>query len=153
MQSFFKEIYEYHHHLNQQLIAEVKQHQTALPERSFPLLCHMLNAHQIWNARILSLEPFLPQQMQDINFCPKLDDDNYQNTLQILDTTDFEKMIAYTNSRGETYTNKVQDILFHAANHFTHHRAQIMSDFRASGIAPLVTDYIFGTNILDCTAA
>lgn len=37
----------------------------------------------------------------------------------------------------------IQQILFHIANHFTHHRGQIISDLRQNGIEPRISDYIF----------
>ncbi|MBL7865765.1 MAG: damage-inducible protein DinB, partial [Cyclobacteriaceae bacterium] len=55
----------------------------------------------------------------------------------------FEKVVQYTNTKGQSFSNTVRDILFHVANHTTHHRGQIISDFRQSGIQPLVTDFIF----------
>jgi uncharacterized damage-inducible protein DinB len=41
------------------------------------------------------------------------------------------------------YINSIQQILFHVANHFSHHKGQIISDLRQSGIDPIVIDYIF----------
>lgn len=144
MNSFFKQIFEYHHHFNQKLIGEIKNHFNKLPERSFPLFCHVLNAHQIWNARILGHVPSVTvHQVNPIDSCSSMDKDNYVNTLKILDTIALDKVITYKTSKGDEYSNTVQDILFHVGNHSTHHKAQIISDFRQSGIAPLVTDYIF----------
>lgn len=139
-----KEIFEYHHHFNQKLIDELKKHATNLPERTFPLFCHVLNAHQIWNARISGGVPFADRmQINPIEACPEIDRSNYLLTLKILDTIDLNKLIAYKTSTGEPFTNTVQDILIHVANHSAHHKGQVISDFRQSGIAPLVTDYIF----------
>ncbi|HEX5172443.1 MAG TPA: DinB family protein [Cyclobacteriaceae bacterium] len=144
MKSLFKEIFEYHHHFNQKLIGEIKTHLSALPERTFPLFCHVLNAHQIWNARILGLEQFSSSVIvHPIEACSSLDDDNYHNTLKILDSEVLLKEISYKTFKGDEFKNIVRDILFHVNNHSTHHKGQIISDFRQSGIAPLVTDYIF----------
>lgn len=144
MKDLFKEIFTYHHHYNQKLIAEFEAHQAKLPERSFPLLCHILNAHHIWNARILkTAEEYKVQQQHPLEQLPEIDKANYESTLQLLDGVDLDSLVEYRTSRGEPFTNSVRDILFHAANHTTHHRAQIISDFRQTGIQPLVTDYIF----------
>ena len=48
-----------------------------------------------------------------------------------------------TNSKGETFSNKIKDILFHIINHSTYHRAQIATDLKQNGIEPINTDYIF----------
>lgn len=75
--------------------------------------------------------------------CKNMDKENYEDTMKVLETADLGKVIDYKNSKGDAFSNTVQDILFHVVNHTTHHRGQIVSDFRQSGIAPLVTDYIF----------
>ncbi|KAA3611063.1 MAG: damage-inducible protein DinB [Calditrichaeota bacterium] len=143
MKELFREIFEYHFEFNQRMFKEIEKEIKHLPETSFPLFCHILNAHQIWNARILSGDLFGVNQIHEISECSKINLDNYQNTFNILDDVDFGKIIHYQNSRGEKFNNKVSDILFHIANHSTHHRGQIISDFRKSGIQPIVSDYIF----------
>ena len=143
MKSFFKDIFEYHHHFNQKLISEIKTHADRLPERTYPLFCHILNAHQIWNSRILNFSSFAVRQVHAIDSCADIDNKNYSDTLKIIESTDLEKIIIYTTFRGDKFSNSVRDILFHVANHSTHHKGQIISDFRNRDIEPLVTDYIF----------
>ncbi|MBL7849063.1 MAG: damage-inducible protein DinB [Cyclobacteriaceae bacterium] len=143
MVALFRDIFAYHHHFNQKLIDELKKHEAVLPARTIPLFAHVINAHQIWNARILGLAEFGVQQLHQLADMAQLDETNYLATQKILDSVDLEKTITYKTSKGQPYTNLVRDILFHAANHTTHHRGQIISDFRQSGIQPLVTDYIF----------
>jgi len=72
-----------------------------------------------------------------------MDATNYDRTLKILEKIEPEKMIVYSNSKGETFTNLVKDIIFHIINHSTYHRGQIAMEFRQSGLEPLNTDYIF----------
>ncbi len=143
MKAFFSEIFLYHHDVNQRLITELQQHNDNLPTRTYPLFCHILNAHQIWNSRIRETLSFSVQQIHDIESAAGIDANNYADTMNIIGTTDLDKMIAYSNTRGEVFTNSIADILFHVINHSTHHKGQIIADFRASGIVPLVTDYIF----------
>ena len=144
MKPFFKEIFEYHHHFNQKLLTEIKTHFDKLPERSFTLFCHVLNAHQIWNARILGLTPFTNSFLvHPIESCAPLEDENYRRTVDILDSMDLEQVIHYKTLKGDAFSNTLRDILFQVANHTTHHRGQIISDFRQAGIQPLMTDYIF----------
>jgi uncharacterized damage-inducible protein DinB len=50
--------------------------------------------------------------------------------------------VSYTNSKGETWTSTVEDILTHVVIHSAYHRGQIASDVRASGGVPAYTDYI-----------
>jgi uncharacterized damage-inducible protein DinB len=50
--------------------------------------------------------------------------------------------VSYTNSKGETWTSTVEDILTHVVIHSAYHRGQIASDVRATGGVPAYTDYI-----------
>lgn len=143
MKKFLTDIFEYHHYFNQQLIGELDRHQAELPERTFPLFCHILNAQQIWNSRIRNGKPLGVHQVHDIPACLELNQQNYLDTLDIIDNDNLERTIAYQTFRGDAFSNTIRDILFHVANHTTHHRGQIISDFRQSGIAPIITDYIF----------
>jgi uncharacterized damage-inducible protein DinB len=143
MNSFFKEVLEYHHHYNEKLLEEVKNHLHKLPQRTFPLYCHILNAHQIWNARISNGEPFGVLEVHPMESCKEINDSNCKDTAMILEMTDLKKPVQYRNTRGQNFVNTVQDILFHIFNHSTHHKAQIISDFRQASVVPLVTDYIF----------
>jgi uncharacterized damage-inducible protein DinB len=143
MPALFKEIFEYHNHFNQLLLDEFKKHEGKLPARTYPLFCHVINAHQIWNARILNEPTIGVRDVHTIETCRTLDNTNYLNTLQILDAIPLDKEINYVTSKQEPFTNVVRDILFHVANHSTHHKGQIISDFRQSGIEPIITDYIF----------
>jgi uncharacterized damage-inducible protein DinB len=52
------------------------------------------------------------------------------------------RQVSYTNSKGEAWSNTVEDILTHVVIHSAYHRGQIASDVRASGLEPAYTDYI-----------
>jgi uncharacterized damage-inducible protein DinB len=52
------------------------------------------------------------------------------------------RSIAYTNSKGEPWTSRVEDVLAHVTLHGAYHRGQIASALRAAGHAPPNTDYI-----------
>ncbi|MDR6299642.1 DinB family protein [Mesonia maritima] len=143
MKTFFKDIFEYHHHFNQKLIEQLQTHKNEFPERTLPLFSHCLNAHQIWNARITDKEKFGVHEEHTLEKCKHLDRKNYEETLQILEERRLEEKIIYANSKGSEFSNSIQEVLFHIANHFSHHKGQIISDFRQSGIEPIVTDYIF----------
>lgn len=143
MKEFFIEIFNYHHHFNQRLAEQVKTNYTLIPEESYILFCHVLNAHQIWNARILSQDSFGIYQKHELEDLKTVDLNNYKTTLSILETGDLERVITYKRSTGEAFQNTVKDILFHVNNHSTHHKAQLATKFRPLGITPMITDFIF----------
>lgn len=116
-----------------------------VPEKSALLFSHILNAHDIWNARILGnpanyqvFQLHLIRDWADIHY------ENQRSSFEIITNADnFEKRIDYENSQGRLFTNTLQDMLFHITNHSTYHRGQIATDFRNNGIEPLVLDYTF----------
>ncbi|TXF74946.1 DinB family protein [Chryseobacterium sp.] len=143
MKDYFKEIFEYNLHANRQLIALMLQHWPDISERSQQLISHLLNAHQIWNGRILNAPTFEVWQLNDQNILSDLNTQNYENTLKIIEEFPLEENVDYSNSKGEKFSNKIRDLLFHVVNHSTYHRAQIAADLRQNGIEPINTDYIF----------
>ena len=143
MKEFFKDIFEYHNHFNQKLIEQLIENESSLSERTIPLLSHSINAQQIWNARITNKEKLGVHAVHSLQECKRIDNANYKETLEILKKHELTENIVYTNSKGTEFNNTIQQILFHIANHFSHHKGQIISDLRQSGINPIVTDYIF----------
>lgn len=143
MKAFFEDIFEYHHHFNQKLANQLIQQFDRISERTIPLFSHSINAHQIWNSRILKSESLGVHEVHSLEKCKDLDDVNYNDTLKILNEFDLHRKVAYENSKGHKFENSIQQILFHVANHFSHHKGQIISDLRQKGIEPIVTDYIF----------
>jgi uncharacterized damage-inducible protein DinB len=144
MNSFFKELFEYNHHTNQKLIAAISEHTEQLPEKCAMLMSHMLNAHQIWNSRIARNEAsFGVWDIHPMENWKDINQKNYEHTLLILDKFDLNDMINYTNTKGQTFSNVMRDMLFQVINHYSYHRGQIAVIFRESGLEPLLTDYIF----------
>jgi len=144
MKTFFKELFEYGHHFNQKLVDVIIDNPERTSEKAEKLINHILNAHQIWNNRI---EPnqaiFGVWELHAVADLKTIDQTNYEQTLQILDKFELTETINYSNSKEQTFSNCIRDILFHVVNHSTYHRGQIATEFKHHGLKPLVTDYIF----------
>lgn len=144
MKGFLQQLFDYNFYCNKKLIAQCGS-QDKIPENCTRLFSHILNAHHIWNQRILGVptaytvwqeHPF--ENWEDIHY------DNQRTSFEIItNANDLNKRVEYENSQGRTFANDLQDILFHIVNHSTHHRGQILMDFRNSGIIPESLDYIF----------
>lgn len=144
MKDFFQEILEYSHDCNQRLAAAFSEQQDGAPKKAIMLFSHLLNAHHIWNSRIVGTESLYGVwDLQPVGEMKWMDDDNFRGILFILENYKFDRTIYYQNSQGDGFNNKVRDILFHIFNHSTYHRAQIAADFRENAIEPIITDYIF----------
>jgi uncharacterized damage-inducible protein DinB len=51
--------------------------------------------------------------------------------------------ITYTNTHGQTFTQPLQDLLFHILNHSTYHRGQLAQLLRQQGFTPPATDFVY----------
>ncbi len=143
MKVFFNQLFDYNFYCNKKWIEECNR-LDSVPEKSKELFSHILNAHHIWNTRILGRPSELKVwQLHDIKDWGDIHYENQRSSFEIItNADDFEKRIDYENSEGRLFINNLQDILFHIINHSTHHRGQIASDFRNNNLEPLPLDYI-----------
>ncbi len=144
MKVFFNQLFDYNFFCNKKLIEQCST-LDSMPSKSLELFSHVLNAHHIWNARILGKpSEYEVWQLHDPKEWGDIHYENQRSSFEIITgADDFEKRIDYENSEGRLFTNTLQDILFHILNHSTHHRGQIATDFRANDIDPLKLDYVF----------
>ncbi|MGB5556102.1 MAG: DinB family protein [Flavobacteriaceae bacterium] len=144
MKIFFNQLFDYNFYCNKKLIEQSVALDT-VPKKSSELFSHILNAHHIWNARALGkAAEYKVWQQHDIKTWGDIHYENQRSSFEIVtNADDFEKRIDYENSEGRLFINTLQDILFHIINHSTHHRSQILMDFRNHKIEPLSFDYVY----------
>lgn len=141
---FLKEVFTYNRETNALLFPLLAHTEQTGLEKSVSLMSHILNAHHVWNSRILKTDPVVkPGELYPLESFHALNDENYFKSAEILSQYSPETIIAYQNSRGVACSNSVGDILFHVINHSTHHRAQISSELRSFGLQPPITDYLY----------
>jgi uncharacterized damage-inducible protein DinB len=108
-------------------------------------MAHIVGAEYLWMARLRAEAAALP-------VWPDLDLPSCDVQLQELSRrwpeylnearNSLTDKVSYTNSKGETWSSTVEDILTHVVIHSAYHRGQIASDLRAAGSNPAYTDYI-----------
>lgn len=144
MNTFLKNLFDYNHRCNQALIRTMLDYENILSAKSLSLFSHILNAQHIWNCKIENVIPFYsPWDVRRLVKMKQDDRTNYFDSLLIVDEYDLNKTIKCKTTRGDVFTSSVQDILFNIINHSTYHRGQIATEFRRTGIEPLLTDYVF----------
>ena len=143
MKTQFEKLFNYNFEMNQRLIDLISKNLNQVNVKSVDLLNHILNAHQIWNARINNQASFEVWQTHNFSDLVEINDSNFKNTLQIIDSRNLEELISYSNSKGEIFSNTIDDVIFHVINHSTYHRAQITTGLKIAQIEPTNTDYIF----------
>ena len=125
-----------------------------LPERALEIYAHILGAEAVWLARIqanrmprtrpsgavlpvwptLTLQQCVPHA-EDIHA-------GFARLLKEVEAPDLAGEIAYTNSAGQSFRSRLDDILLHVFLHGTYHRGQVALLLRQGGSEPAPTDYI-----------
>jgi uncharacterized damage-inducible protein DinB len=142
MKLFFKELFDYNLQSNQSFIAHLLSHADHLSLKIIELQSHIINAHQVWNSRLLNKPSFGVWEIHPVTALQNLDKENYQHSIAIIEEIDLNQIFNYTNTKGQPFSNTVRDILFHVINHSTYHRAQIATECKQNGIQPLPSDFI-----------
>ena len=118
----------------------------AADEQALRYMAHILAAERLWLER-------LQHQPQSVAVWPQLDPAQCEAEATELGrlwreylagpaVEDLSQTIPYKNSKGETWTSTILDILTHVVMHSAYHRGQIASQMRASGRTPAYTDFI-----------
>jgi uncharacterized damage-inducible protein DinB len=110
------------------------------------LLAHILSAERLWLERIRQQPQSLPVWPEfALDRCEAQIDELAQlwrEYLAQLSPAALSHKISYKNSKGESWSSTVQDILTHVVLHSSYHRGQIASLMRAGGQTPAYTDFI-----------
>ena len=122
----------------------------ALPEpseRALVLLSHLLASRLRWLGMIdgedLGLMDTWPRY--SLAECTRLSGElegRLRSRIDGLEKADLDKVVSYTNPKGEYLEFKWGDTLLHSLLHSQYHRAQIASEVRSIGGQPASTDYI-----------
>ena len=144
MKKFFQDTLQYTKNCNLQLIVLLQENPEMFSGKIRLLISHTLNAHHIWNNRIIGgSAKYSVWQNLDLIDLKTVNAVNLETSLQIICEMDLNRIISYENSRGEKFTNKLVEIMFHIINHSTYHRGQLISLLKNEGVEPIITDYIY----------
>jgi len=145
MKAYFQQLFDYDKWANQILLERFEK-QFPVNPRIYELFSHTLSVQRVWLDRCLGVPQSaqiwgerLPDEMKE-------DMENYNlawmEFIDQLHSHDFERLINYTNSRGETFDNRLTDIMMQVINHGTHHRGGIMILMKEEGFALPILDFI-----------
>jgi uncharacterized damage-inducible protein DinB len=124
---YFRRQFTYDAWANEQVLAVLKSaaDQSELA-RSQELLAHILSAEQLWLERLKQLPQTLPvwpkMTIEQCEVQSKEIQHRWQEYLAELPESTLLDKISYTNSKGEKWTDTVQDILNHVILHSAYHR-------------------------------
>ena len=144
MKNFFIDKFEYNHSSNFRILNLLKEKPEAYSPLVEKLVNHSINAHHVWTQRILNQPEQLGiWEISEFQKLQQLDDENFHQSLEIIQNSDLKHVIEYKTSKGEAHSDSIEDILFHILNHTTYHRGQIMTAIKNTGETPISTDFIF----------
>jgi uncharacterized damage-inducible protein DinB len=119
--------------------------QAVPPPRSLKWMGHIIGSELLWHARMEDGTSELPVWPDlSLKECGKRLGEVSQLLSEVAraGADRLSESIAYTNSKGESWTSTVEEILTHVVIHSAYHRGQIAADVRAAGQIPAYTDYI-----------
>jgi uncharacterized damage-inducible protein DinB len=146
MKEYFVNYFEYTFWANERTFKSISELINP-PDKAVELFSHMIISQIVWLDRILkkpsqyktAWQKFSPEE------CEKMFKRANAEWISFISNTtedDFEEEIEYRNTKGESFRNKIKDIIIHVINHSTYHRGQIASLVRNAEGQPAVTDYI-----------
>ena len=140
MKTYFLKLLNYDQFANKIILKSIID--AGEPEQAVKLMAHLLAAQQIWLNRCKGLQAMGGALWPDwkADSFEQLIDDNHATWIDYingLNEDDFQKIIAYKNSKGDSYENQLEGILAHLINQPTHHRAQAGQQLKFAGAEKL----------------
>ncbi|MCB9421583.1 MAG: DinB family protein [Ardenticatenaceae bacterium] len=112
------------------------------------MFVHCLTAESIWLSRCLGHNPtsmFDPDAYNDVTAVQQhwtAVRDDWANFLRGLTDKELTRIVAYQNTRGDSFSLSLADILQHVINHATEHRSQMTPILFQLGVPTPPLDYM-----------
>lgn len=116
------------------------------PDRAVAILAHIAGVEWLWLRRLgcpapaLAVWPELSVARCAAEFAAL--SRAWREAADSLTDAGLQRVIAYTNSKGEPWSNTVEDVLTHVIPHSSYHRGQIALLLGQAGQPAAYTDYI-----------
>ncbi|MFY7908548.1 MAG: DinB family protein [Emticicia sp.] len=142
MREYFKQIFEHEHWANLKVLESIIC-ASETPQRAIEIFSHTIAAQRIWldriNGNVTELKVW---ELFDKEIMLELLEINYTEINKIIDTQDFEQLIAYKTTTGQHFTSTINQILSHLALHASYHRGQVVILLKGKIETLPATDYI-----------
>ena len=146
MKDYFLRLNEYNIWANNNTAQSIRN-TAGLDTKALELFSHILIAQTIWLDRIsqhpISFDsPWIKLSAEECNILSEKNYGNWKNYLENISEEELSKVVVYKNVKGDTFKNKLSDIIAHVFNHSSYHRGQIAQHVKKSNGKPAVTDFI-----------
>lgn len=142
MKNYYKSLFEHEHWANLKVLESFITIDNP-PQKVMQLFSHIIAAQRVWLDRIKGGETQVkPWEEFSTEIMLELLEINYNEILKLIENENFEQLIRYTNSKGETFINTTSQIFTHLALHASYHRGQIVSLIKPFVEKVPATDYV-----------
>ena len=143
MKAYFKQLFEHEYWANLKVL-ETLVNANEQPQRAIEIFSHTIAAQRIWLDRMKGDKNELKVwEIFDREIMLELLEINYSDLTKLLDNQDLNLLITYQNSKGEHFTNTINQILTHLALHAAYHRGQVVLLLKNHVDGLPTTDYTF----------
>ena len=143
--SHFRRLFQYDNWANHEVVTALQKIESP-PARSVRFLAHIVSAERLWLERIRSQKQTYPVWPDfTLDQCKLENEELRKMWKQFFASPQPDELsgaATYKNTKGESFTNQIEDILIHVVCHSAYHRGQIATDMRAAGFTPAYTDFI-----------
>jgi uncharacterized damage-inducible protein DinB len=117
---------------------------SSTPAVALSRFAHLAGTHALWLARVAGIPAPIAvwPELSVIAALGVIRDSAAAWRAYIAQPERLDRRVEYVNSKGESWSNTVREILTQVFLHSAYHRGQIASDLRAAGLEPPYTDYI-----------
>lgn len=144
MKQHFIHMFEYNDWANKAAATSIKETPN-IDTKAISIFGHIINSQVLWLNRISGKPNNNPWENRSVDESIIVSSQSTKDWIAFINDmteSDFGVSIKYVNTKGESYSSTIKEILTHAINHSTYHRGQVAFLVRQSGGIPAATDYI-----------
>jgi uncharacterized damage-inducible protein DinB len=151
MKRFFIEYFQYNDWANEQIINALKSTQS-LPPKCLQLISHIISSQDVWLERIAgnhdwNIELWDSYSLIECSLLSEQSSQKWMNLIRKSREKDFDNIVSYKNTKGNSYETLMREIVAHVLNHSSYHRGQINQLLVDNRLNPAPVDYIFYSRI------
>jgi len=146
MKDYFLRLNEYNIWANNNAALSIRN-TAGLDTKALELFSHILIAQTIWLDRISQHpinfdSPWIKLSTEECEHLSQKSYNDWKIYLANIGKAELSKFVEYKNVKGDTFKNKLSDIIAHVFNHSSYHRGQIAQYVKKSNGKPAITDFI-----------
>ena len=150
MLEYFKTLYDYNYWANTQIldaVEHVTDEQLFAPTHDsygnlHGTLVHTMSAEWLWRMRWLGTSPKVTLHNEDFSSLAAIrsrwneEEQQMRTFLASLNEKNVQRVVQYTNIRGQTYSAPLWQLMMHLVNHGTQHRSEAATILTDLGHSP-----------------